>query len=287
MSADERISIHAPLAGRDVGVLFAPLVILNFNPRAPCGARRDKIANGAVGSDFNPRAPCGARRTTVCVILRHVQFQSTRPLRGATTATVTFLTEDLFQSTRPLRGATVRIVPKDQTIYNFNPRAPWGARHTLPTPTYIVSDFNPRAPCGARRFPCVLVGIRQSISIHAPLAGRDYQFCLNEYQYYIFQSTRPLRGATAALRRCNKCILIFQSTRPLRGATLVGTILRHHGRISIHAPLAGRDMAHDANYCTVRHFNPRAPCGARRSHIGRTAARVYNFNPRAPCGARR
>ena len=281
------ISIHAPLAGRDVRLFASYCAMFNFNPRAPCGARRHIGRTASRVYNFNPRAPCGAR-------LFHGKpqsvsniFQSTRPLRGATTATVTFLTEDLFQSTRPLRGATVRIVPKDQTIYNFNPRAPCGARHTLPTPTYIVSDFNPRAPCGARRFPCVLVGIRQSISIHAPLAGRDYQFCLNEYQYYIFQSTRPLRGATAALRRCNKCILIFQSTRPLRGATLVGTILRHHGRISIHAPLAGRDMAHDANYCTVRHFNPRAPCGARRSHIGRTAARVYNFNPRAPCGARR
>ena len=39
---------------------------------------------------------------------------------------------------------------------------------------------------------------------------------------------------------------------------------RDGGGISIHAPHAGRDYCTDGRAQTVQHFNPRAPCGARR-----------------------
>ena len=78
------ISIHVPLAGHDApGVLrradatqfqsTCPLrgttdithggstMQLNFNPRAPCGARQLTEAVRPRQGDFNPRAPCGAR----------------------------------------------------------------------------------------------------------------------------------------------------------------------------------------------------------------------------------
>ena len=57
---------------------------MDFNPRAPCGAR--------LYSHFNPN-PCG-------------KFQSTRPVRGATASGHSFCPVTLFQSTRPVRGAT-------------------------------------------------------------------------------------------------------------------------------------------------------------------------------------
>ena len=78
-----------------------------------------------------------------------------------------------------------------------------------------------------------------------------------------FQSTRPLRGATSSSKSPRRAAR-FQSTRPLRGATglaaAVGTI-----------PTG---------------FNPRAPCGARRSRCSRPTRTTTSFNPRAPCGAR-
>ena len=55
--------------------------------------------------------------------------------------------------------------------------------------------------------------------------------------------------------------------------------------ISIHAPRAGCDLPSTAGSRRCRHFNPRAPCGA-RPVCARCAARHANFNPRAPCGAR-
>ena len=55
--------------------------------------------------------------------------------------------------------------------------------------------------------------------------------------------------------------------------------------ISTHAPLAGRDRAGNRWQSWRRHFNPRAPCGARRRWMI-LPCRALNFNPRAPCGAR-
>ena len=127
----------------------------NFNPRAPCGARRlsDRFnlsfgrisihglrvepddSNGLsvlLSFDFNPRAPCGARHAAIA---------------GELT------TDD-----------------------NFNPRAPCGAR----LPRYEVNrhrelNFNPRAPCGARRSGRSLEHpSRYFISIHGLRVEPDY-----------------------------------------------------------------------------------------------------------------
>ena len=57
----------------------------------------------------------------------------------------------------------------------------------------------------------------------------------------IFQSTRPLRGATAGVDGHATQLAKFQSTRPLRGATPERHGWRKPCGISIHAPPAGRD----------------------------------------------
>ena len=61
--ADRRISIHAPHAGCDP----AP---------APCVPR--------CSSNFNPRTPCGVRRECAYIADFVYTFQSTHPMRGAT-----------------------------------------------------------------------------------------------------------------------------------------------------------------------------------------------------------
>ena len=81
------------------------------------------------------------------------------------------------------------------------------------------------------------------ISTHAPLAGRDGMYAKDIIDDLLFQPTRPLRGATAAVGRVGDqrvisthaplagrdltssgpldAHTIFQPTRPLRGATSV------------------------------------------------------------------
>ena len=39
-------------------------------------------------------------------------------------------------------------------------------------------------------------GVLETISIHAPRAGRDVRFFIHRKILLVFQSTRPMRGAT-------------------------------------------------------------------------------------------
>ncbi len=76
-----------------------------------------------------------------------------------------------------------------------------------------------------------------------------------------FQSTRPVRGETWRLVGCSAATVAFQSTRPVRGETAGRYAFRQHRW----------------------HFNPLAPCGARRrtcrqSHRRR---RISIHSPRA------
>ena len=79
----------------------------------------------------------------------------------------------------------------------------------------------------------------------------------------LFQSTRPMRGATRAYQaayyaknisihaphagrdvvssRWSRQTSLFQSTRPMRGATEILKTTQSYYSISIHAPHAGRD----------------------------------------------
>ena len=125
------------------------------------------------------------------------------------------------------------------------------------------------------------------ISIHAPHAGRDYQEALAEWSEAIFQSTRPMRGATSG-KESYASNEIFQSTRPMRGATLSGvSTLPADFRISIHAPHAGRDRPGDPHPLRRHDISIHAPHAGRDSP-GRSLVQplMEDFNPRAPCGAR-
>ena len=145
------ISIHAPLAGSD-------------QPQG--GGRRAR-------RDFNPRSPCGERRDWLTPEEHERQFQSTLPLRGATHILCACLMTSTFQSTLPLRGATKMAVRRRRVIQYFNPRSPCGERRwteylkrrartiSIHAPLagsdpsesssgHSLADFNPRSPCGER-----------------------------------------------------------------------------------------------------------------------------------------
>ena len=77
-----------------------------------------------------------------------------------------------------------------------------------------------------------------------------------------FQSTLPLRGATADCYQCCR-FHQFQSTLPLRGATTEVIADRVELIISIHAPLAGSDLPIATLTFSGSNFNPRSPCGER------------------------
>ena len=61
------------------------------------------------------------------------------------------------------------------------------------------------------------------------------------YEVLIFQSTLPVRGATYC-KRCGHEHIVFQSTLPVRGATDRADAASRCRRISIHAPREGSDV---------------------------------------------
>ena len=148
-----------------------------FNPRAPCGARRQEPCAGECRHcDFNPRAPCGARRGDICRCVGIVDISTHAPLAGRDVVRLNLFSFLMrFQPTRPLRGATIRSTTAPKTI-RISTHAPLAGRDAEKEKRIRVSRyFNPRAPCGARHYT----------------RG-------NKAKPFLFQPTRPLRGATTA-----------------------------------------------------------------------------------------
>ena len=126
----------------------------------------------------------------------------------------------------------------------------------------------------------------------------------------LFQSTRPIRGATESRQsaaliqsisihaphtgrdvvawRNTGEFAAFQSTRPIRGATNKALFKSCDFNISIHAPHTGRDYKKLGIDCVIcgRFQSTRPIRGATASYQAPKAA-LNNFNPRAPYGARR
>ena len=96
-----------------------------------------------------------------------------------------------------------------------------------------------------------------------------------------FQSTLPVRGATAPLLAEGEALVVsihapreggdgqarlglrrravFQSTLPVRGATLAALLPTIQDAVSIHAPREGGDTTPRPAPRAARRFNPRSP----------------------------
>ena len=282
------ISIHAPLAGCDTATVVTPRPVIisihaplagcdrrwqpelraerNFNPRTPCGVRRNGCGRTPSCTNFNPRTPCGVRLELVAQE-GGTDISIHAPLAGCDPGAPEGKGPGSISIHAPLAGCDASPTPSPLPSRNFNPRTPCGVRRSrggcgARWETY----FNPRTPCGVRPLSTVML---------AKIFG--------------FQSTHPLRGATSrcrtrarrsrhfnprtpcGVRRLSDAQLgrlyKFQSTHPLRGATFEPLRVVLRVEISIHAPLAGCDGAGRCGMVEIYHFNPRTPCGVRHVDI--------------------
>ena len=234
----ENISTHAPLAGRD---------------------QEGKQAYGS-NEQFQPTRPLrGATDIRLDIRLPQKQFQPTRPLRGATTSFVMSTTISRAISTHaPLAGrdGVVAHIAESPAISTHAPLAGRDAAASSLLPFFF--DFNPRAPCGARPEAKAAAWVDENFNPRAPCGAR------------------PARTAQGGGQ------LLFQPTRPLRGATARhGVPQQGPEEISTHAPLAGRDSGRRSSRPRRKHFNPRAPCGARRAKKERPDGGT-SFQPTRP-----
>ena len=211
------ISIHSPLAGRDDSQMGVKARIPHFNPLAPRGARRQRGGLRQRQRDFNPLAPRGARPWGGCDFQVKDAFQSTRPSRGETITDVILIALFIISIHSPLAGRDSRTIKTKEKRKRF--------QSTRPSRGETFFDG-----CHDHR---------HRISIHSPLAGRDFAQNKATAESLKFQSTRPSRGETArrAARggfctdfnplaprgarrwsaRARQSPRAFQSTRPSRG----------------------------------------------------------------------
>ena len=155
----------------------------------------------------------------------------------------------LFQSTHPVRGATRAKLSNTQRDRNFNPRT----------------------PCGVRRTSRAARPARPSISIHAPRAGCDAG---DLFHGAARQNFNPRTPCGVRPIRCSPAVAIaraFQSTHPVRGATAQDAEHNFLILISIHAPRAGCDALSCPRCNRRRRFQSTHPVRGATAPSGTTA----------------
>ena len=142
----------------------------------------------------------------------------------------------------------------------------WGAtnrfKHILPFETISI-----HAPIVGCDFESPREKTRYLISIHAPIVGCDNLYSSSPIFQIIFQSTHPSWGATKNVLRYSFTNNNFnprthRGVRPLMLRIFLGL-----NRISIHAPIVGCDAEEFSKLSNSANFNPRTHRGVRRRYI--------------------
>ena len=192
---------------------------------------------------------------------------------------------------------------------DFNPRAPYGARPYKSPAQGRHTLISIHAPHTGRDFTVLAIANLPGISIHAPHTGRDKCRRFPIIPILRFQSTRPIRGATAS--RCcvrhaptdfnprapygarleyktqrMQTVMEFQSTRPIRGATC-GTEITSSANQKFQSTRPIRGATQEPDLGTVATtFQSTRPIRGATGGTGPPLQGERYFNPRAPYGAR-
>ena len=130
-------------------------------------------------ADFNPRGPCGPRR-----------FHSGA---GCTEEPISIHAALAGRDNGEKRQRRSEKISIHAALAGRDASARW--------PDPAPRHFNPRGPCGPRPGDMMTHGLDFLISIHAALAGRDGSPPQWPWRTFRFQSTRPLRAATAKMHK--------------------------------------------------------------------------------------
>ena len=108
-----------------------------------------------------------------------------------------------------------------------------------------MKQFQSTRPMRGATFPRMSSLLIGGVSIHAPRAGRD-QSPQGELVLHQVSIHAPRVGRDCGDTDLHAPVWVFQSTRPVRGATRFGLLCGFNPRVSIHAPRAGRDFGEAA-----------------------------------------
>ena len=144
--------------------------------------------------------------------------------------------------------------------------------------------FNPHSPCGERHDNKIRGFEAERFSIHTPHAGSDTGSILARLDGECFQSTLPMRGATAVSFSIFSPP-VFSIHTPHAGSDPIFIMTWRTEYFSIHTPHAGSDGCSGCPKSPAPNFNPHSPCGERlvTPYVQMV---VRNFNPHSPCRER-
>ena len=177
--------------------MLIELELANFNPRSPCGERRQapgrcrymrvfqstlpvRGATGTYNAQYNrffisihaPRA--GSDRLGRYPEDAAIEISIHAPRAGSDHDHLCVGAEYVgFQSTLPVRGATHAAMSLYHLIKFQSTLPVRGATGSDASSATSLANFNPRSPCGERPDAVRAVVHGQEISIHAPRAGSD------------------------------------------------------------------------------------------------------------------
>ena len=147
------ISIHVPRVEDDSPVDYDQTVPTDFNPRPPCGGRRQRLTErNGLTLYFNPRPPCGGRLHQGRQTILRRYFNPRPPCGGRHRFPFDFFGGiKKFQSTSPVWRTTSSNGDFLRLSSDFNPRPPCGGRRSKKSWKRKKDNFNPRPPCGGRQ----------------------------------------------------------------------------------------------------------------------------------------
>ena len=213
------ISIHAPRAGSDSGIVTEMLLILDFNPCSPCGERQTWAAHRPRHKDFNPCSPCGERPAKAKKLFESGMKISIHAPRAGS------------DDPGPLKASWIQY---------FNPCSPCGERLWLHSSWREAVQFQSMLPVrGATPGPDPAQP-KILISIHAPRAGSDPPPGARGSRWCNFNpcspcGERPSKTPLTAPRwNFNPCSPCGERLQQVGHRVFVAAI-------SIHAPRAGSD----------------------------------------------
>ena len=193
------ISIHSPLAGRDVfrravrilrilfqstrpsrgetrGLANAMAEQWDFNPLAPRGARLCRYSAMASSSRISIHSPLAGRDRKIPGTDRYLGISIHSPLAGRDADGVDVLPDAVRISIHsPLAGRDGRRISSHRTIKGFQSTRPSRGETPAPPMPAAPQTISIHSPLAGRDFNAREVDGQLVISIHSPLAGRDSQ----------------------------------------------------------------------------------------------------------------
>ena len=173
----------------------------NFNPRAPCGARRSCAWRRKTRLWISTHAPLAGRDYILPDASQPYRISTHAPLAGRDAENQFTFYTNIISTHAPLAGRDIVWYRSNTKQEEFQPTRPLRGATLRNTPVVIEFKFQPTRPLRGATLAAFQARRRHSISTHAPLAGRDVPPSVTSIGIPIFQPTRPLRGATSPAGR--------------------------------------------------------------------------------------